>query len=297
MAFWPGFDIYKNIFTEFLNAHYVLTVETKPTNDLDLIIYSCFYSSEEEKRFIKTTPIKKLYYSGENDFPDFNVCDYAMSQNRFQFDDRHFYCPLWFRDHLQYDEKGLYIDLPDMTSNDRNLLNREFCSFVVSNNFAAIPLRTKIFNEVSKYKLVASGGKYLNNVGGPVPDKIKFLENYKFNIASENSISNGYITEKIIDAFIAHSIPIYVGPHDVVKDFNPDAFINVNFYTSFDALIDKIKEIDENDDLYMQMMATPKINENSLIMLRTNFMIFMHNVINGPKYNHKYGRTGIMNAQ
>ena len=150
---------------------------------------------------------------------------------------------------------------------------------------------------IGNRSVVVHVAKYLNNVGGPVPDKIKFLENYKFNIASENSISNGYITEKIIDAFIAHSIPIYIGARDVVKDFNPDAFINVNFYTSFDALIDKIKEIDENDDLYMQMMATPKINENSLIMLRSNFMIFMYDVINGPKYNHKYGRAGIMNTQ
>ncbi len=61
------------------------------------------------------------------------------------------------------------------------------------------------------YSRVNSGGKTFNNIGGPINDKIKIFSNHNFNIAFENSSYPGYVTEKITDAFIANTIPIYWG--------------------------------------------------------------------------------------
>ena len=44
------------------------------------------------------------------------------------------------------------------------------------------------------------GGKYKNNIGGFIKNKIQFLSSYKFSIAIENSEGDGYITEKIMDS-------------------------------------------------------------------------------------------------
>ena len=112
-----------------------------------------------------------------------------------------------------------------------------------------------LFNEISKYKQVASGGKYLNNVGGSVKDKKEFLQKYKFNIASENSIVNGYITEKLVDAFNAHTVPIYAGPNDVINEFNSASFINLNDFASFTDLLMYIERVDTDEAITMQDCA------------------------------------------
>lgn len=49
----------------------------------------------------------------------------------------------------------------------------DFCSFVYSNADAA-KCREKIFSKLSEYKQVNSGGRYNNNVGGPVSSKLEF---------------------------------------------------------------------------------------------------------------------------
>jgi len=42
-------------------------------------------------------------------------------------------------------------------------------------------------------------------------NKIETISNYKFCICAENVEYDGYVTEKIIDCFIAGTIPIYFG--------------------------------------------------------------------------------------
>lgn len=297
LGFWPTFNINDNIFFNVLKTRYDVNILTKVNENtkIDLLIYSCFYSVEEYN-FIKSINCKKLYYSGENDFPNFNVCDYAMTQNKFKFNNRHCYLPYWFMSQLHCENDILYVDIDTNGIDDRNLVNRDFCSFVVSNNFCSMPIRTKIFNEISKYKQVASGGKYLNNTGGFVENKKEFLQKYKFNIASENSIVNGYITEKLVDAFNAYTVPIYAGPNDVIDEFNPDAFINLNDFASFEEMLKHIERIDTDDELYMNMLKAPKIKNGVIETLQKQFIDFLFFVVeDNRKFNHKYGRIGIMN--
>ena len=59
---------------------------------------------------------------------------------------------------------------------------------------------------------------------------IAFRE-FAFNVAMENAIVPGYMTEKIGFAFCSGSVPIYWGDTDTVSEFfNPVAFFNVRDY-------------------------------------------------------------------
>ena len=49
----------------------------------------------------------------------------------------------------------------------------------------------------------------MNNIGGAVSDKFAFQQKHKFSIAFENTSYCGYCTEKIVEAFVAGTIPIY----------------------------------------------------------------------------------------
>ena len=164
----------------------------------------------------------KIAIIGENYVPDFNAFDYAISHNFIEFGDRHLRIPL-FAFYPEYKTLASHLN-----KSDKELLNRDFCSFVVSNGNRGDPIRTEFFHRLSKYKPVASGGRWLNNIGGPVDDKLDFCSKYKFNIAFENSFCPGYTTEKIMQPLTVNSIPIYWGNPLVSRDFSDECMVRVN---------------------------------------------------------------------
>lgn len=188
----------------------------------------------------------KIFYTGENNIPDFNLFDYAIGFDHLAFGDRYLRCPLFAIRSAFKNFRSAPKPSPE------KLLNREFCSFVVSNS-AGDPIRTAFFHELSKYKRVASGGWHLNNVGGPVKDKLAFTSNYKFAITFENSSSPGYTTEKIMEPMAVWSVPIYWGDPLVTTDFNPQSFVNVKGKEDFDRAIEEIIRLDKDDDAYLNM--------------------------------------------
>jgi len=98
------------------------------------------------------------------------------------------------------------------------------------------------------------GGKYLNEFGETVKDKIKFLSSYKFSISMENSNGDGYASEKIIDSLIAGTIPIYYGDYLIDEYINPKVFIMIKGENDIKEKIEYIKKIDNDDKLYNSIL-------------------------------------------
>lgn len=187
----------------------------------------------------------KILFIAENAAPDFNQFDYVAGCDDLTFGDRYvrfpfFTCCQGFSDLLSR----------HMASDDA-LLNRKFCSFVVSNANFADPIREKFFRRLSQYKRVDSGGQYLNNVGGPVKDKLDFCRGYKFNIAFENSVYPGYTTEKIMHAYAADSVPIYFGNPTIETDFRPESMVRVRDEADIERAVEEIIRLDQDDDAYL----------------------------------------------
>ena len=61
----------------------------------------------------------------------------------------------------------------------------------------------------------------------PVRSKIKTMSNYTYSLCMENSYSHGYVTEKLLDGYIARTIPIYWGGISE-SILNQKAFINID---------------------------------------------------------------------
>jgi len=189
----------------------------------------------------------KIFWTGESVVPDFNLFDYAIGFDHLSFGDRYLRVPLYpFRSDF------VGFRAPESRPTDDQLLNRDFCSFVVSNG-KGDPIRTEFFERLGRYKRVDSGGRYLNNIGGPVDDKRSFVARHKFSITFENASAPGYVTEKMMEAHAAWSVPIYWGDPEVESDFRPESFVWVKDRQSFDAAIDQIVELDRNDAAYLAM--------------------------------------------
>ncbi len=121
--------------------------------------------------------------------------------------------------------------------------------------------------------------------------KYEFEKKHKFSIAFENSSHPGYVTEKLVNAFAAQTIPIYWGDPEISKTFNTKSFINVHDYNSLDDVIAKIKEIDNDDSLYIKMMSTPAlIDKNYAKKSKDELEKFITGIIDQP-YEKAFRRS------
>ena len=178
----------------------------------------------------------------------------TLAFEHIELGDRYLRLPLWllYRNDIErLKVKHIHTQLKDKDS---------FCSFVYSNSNAA-PEREQLFDLLSAYRTVSSGGRYRNNVGEPVADKLAFQQHHKFDIAFENTSHDGYTTEKLVQAFAAGTVPIYWGDPRVGETFNTDSFINCHDYPNFDAVVERVKEIDGDDALWQKMISTPALRD------------------------------------
>lgn len=96
-------------------------------------------------------------------------------------------------------------------------------SAVVSN--PSNGLRASVIEYLVRGGFCDSGGRVWNNVG-EVKDKLEFTSKYAAALAFENLPKKSYITEKIYEAFIVNSVPIYWGADDIYQEFNQNCFIH-----------------------------------------------------------------------
>lgn len=253
---WNGFEYKDYIIHNIISKNFNIEI----TNENPDYIFCSVYSDNH----INMSGTK-IFYTGENICPDFNLEDYAIGFEYLNFGDRYIRVPNWIMNPVYED------DIKNMLYKHKNqkpdCLRREFCCFVYSNDGAS-EVRKLFFEKLSKYKKVNSGGKYLNNIGCPegVNNKLDFQRKHKFAIAFENSCHPGYTTEKIVQAFSAGLIPIYWGDPRVDEVFNKKAFIDVSKFKTLDEAIERVIEIDNNDEMYMQMLKEPAIVNENIIM-------------------------------
>lgn len=276
LDFWESFNPEESIFYEVLSEKYKLSL----SDDADYIIYSCFGDAivnEPENKAIK------IFYTGEQETPNFNVCDYAMGFEHLVLGDRYFRLPNYYNSQFYRQSTELMEHKHENIQSLTDLHKDSFCSFVVSNARAAKE-RQEMFEKLSLYKKVDSGGRFLNNIGGKIENKLEFEKAHKFSICFDNCKYRGYTTEKIVEAFAAQTIPIYWGDPEVSKVFNPKAFVNVMDYPSIDAAIEKIKEIDQNDELYLSMLREKALIDdcNTYMQTRNRLSEWFDHILNQP---------------
>ena len=226
------------------------------TDDPDYIICDVF--GDQLYEYCKY-PQVRILESGENYTPDFNLVDYAICRYPIRFGDRSFYLP-------GCSNPGNYWHA--LAKKDRSypaefLKEKEYFANLITSHDSEHNNRSVFFEKLNAYKRVESPGTFLNNMpdGKTVnwlnDSKAEFQRKCKFTICFESTSHYGFITEKITDAFYSDTIPVYFGSPNITEIFNKDAFINVTDYESFDAVVEKIRELDQDDEKYLEMLRQP----------------------------------------
>ncbi len=244
--FYPGYSKTNNFFANLLRERFFIELCDQP----DFLIYSFF--GHQHRLHIGT----RIFFTGESALPDWSECDYALTCHHLDHP-RHLRLPFYV----------LYGQAESIIRGDEDpaailAQKTKFCSFVVSNqNPRKNRNREEFFRRLSRYKPVDSGGRFRNNIGGPIAGgsqgKVQFLRQYKFNIAFENAAIPGYTTEKLFEAMQARTLPIYWGDPLVGRDFNPQSFLNRADFADEEALVEKIIELDHDDAKYLEYLRQP----------------------------------------
>ncbi|TAN34183.1 hypothetical protein EPN28_00380 [Patescibacteria group bacterium] len=269
-------DFRDNFIYKILIKYYDVEISEKP----DYVFYN-----ESSYKYLKYNCVR-IFYTGENVSPNFNLCDYAVGYDYMIFGDRYYRYPLY---HVMvfYDKNEAARIGPDFTKPEpftrADLAQKtEFCSFVYS-NYLADERRKNFFDKLSQYKKISAGGRYLNNVGGIIESKLDFESKHKFSIAFENSSRLGYTTEKIASSIAARTIPIYWGNPEIGREFNDRRFISCHNYESFDRVVARVKEIDNDDDLYLEIINQPIVAPGAdFEKVKQGFEDFLRNIIDQP---------------
>ena len=249
VGFWDDFD--PDTLPLVRKIREVCELEVVKLCEADYVVYSVF----SDEHWDAPEDSIKLFYTGEMLTPDLNACDYAMGFDWMSYGDRYFRLPLYY----------LYADINEMMESKHHLNAEEvargktdFCSITVS-NADRNPIFKELFDHLSIYKKVDSGGRWMNNVGGRVNNKLTFDASHKFSIVCENCAQPGYTTEKLVQAFAAGCIPIYWGDPEVTRVFNEKAFIHVQSYASVEEVAEAVRQIDKDEVRYLNMLREPAL--------------------------------------
>ena len=249
----------------------------------------------------------RIFYTGENIRTDWNVADYGMDFDFLEFGDRHLRLP-YFYNHICI-QRGEILEAYQRMFKE-NLAPpssaKKFCSILVSNdgwNLIDMP-RQRFFDVLSRHERVDSGGRWNNNIGMIVGNKIEWLRNYRFHICFENSSYKGYLTEKLFDAFVAGCIPIYWGDTSLYGDgvlpslmeygFNRKAFTNAHDYESFEDLAREVMRIHNDEAAYMDMKKQRIFTEDfdPFSFYNKRAFDFLDNIFSQDKEEAKRRGTG-----
>jgi len=254
--FWTPFDQNNNFFINTLKEMYE-NVEVVYPEDADVMFYSVFGN---ENMLYKDC--KKIFFTGENERPNFKKCDYSLTFDFDDYDGKNFRLPLWYL-YIDWFKVGTYENpnwlIPEEYLYGENEFTKKtkdkFCSIVFGK---MVESRINAIQKISEYKKVSIFGKA--NPEHYLPDgekhKLDLISNYKFSLCYENSITPGYHTEKLLHSKIAGNIPIYYGDKTVDTDFNSKSFINTVDMTD-EEVIEIIEKIDTDDELYDKMRSEP----------------------------------------
>jgi len=250
-----------------------INIIRKNNSNADIII--CSHHYDHEKEWNKNNK-KYIFVNWEA------VNFYNLISNTYKFkkikqkilfttliEDNSIHIPYGFIDYIKIKKLNLW------NNNYLNIKNRKkFFGYCISNkNWNVTTNRIKFIEMITNYtKETYALGEYCNpkskhtklnfhyngdknhsnflnkNSDKSTEELIKKYSEFKFILAAENTISYGYMSEKIINALAAGCIPIYIGSSEYIKKvINPKRIIIANDFQDPNECINYILSLKEED--------------------------------------------------
>jgi hypothetical protein len=255
--------------SEFINYHF------GDSNVVDVELCSVF---GPRKNITKNRLKKRIFFSGENlqrfykEYKDYCLDDVDVALG---FDDfvhpKYMRFPLW----MQYilDPRDSEIDIINKIKSLNKLVIEKEKKFSLIATHDKWGTRYPIFCEISKYYHVDCAGKLFNNTkelwDKYKNNKVEYLKQYMFNICPENTNTENYVTEKLFEALMAGSIPIYYGSNNNPEPgvLNKGWLLAWNMELPNDGIIKKINTLIVSKQAYIDFVSREKFTSSASDLL------------------------------
>ena len=247
------------ILHKFITTRFPVTVvPMEHFQEADILIADTF--SDKLERFNGV----RVLATGENHHVDLNRFDYCLTHD-YREDDRCYRYPYWLMYLLLRPELRSYMmgERPLVTPDELQERQTEFCAFVCRNPKGKA--RNAFVRALSARRKVNCAGPFMNNVGFLLPKgyeaKREYQRKHCFSMAYENEAYPGYQTEKIVDAFLSSSIPIYWGNTRVSEEFNPAAFVHARDFRNRNELVEYVLKLADDPVRRAEMINQPLMRD------------------------------------
>lgn len=215
---------------------------------------------------------KKVFFTGENvnryrHFKDLGLpfVDLSMS---FEHLNNHNYLrfPLWIMYLFAPEDDEQTIREKVKKINTFHPKKTDFASLIARNE-SPQGLRKEIMDALNTIAPVKAAGRLYHNDDRlwQVYDnkKIEYLKQFRFSICPENSNAPGYVTEKLFEAFLAGTIPIYWGDNNQpeLQSVNQNAVIFWTPKGDNSKALSLIRQLQENPKLYDEFVHQARLND------------------------------------
>ncbi len=244
-------------------------------NNTDIKHMNVFSVFGDKNCVSKYASKKDIFFSGENldekfglysEYADYCLDYVGLSMGFAQRNELNYLrFPLWllyvFEPILDKDTIAKRVDYINHVRNS----GKYECSIIARHDKWHI--RTPIYEALKDRINILSAGRWKNNTDilweKYNNNKIVFLNNCKFTICPENFDTPYYVTEKLFQAFLGGSIPIYAGaglnPEPGIVNRDAVLLWEMGNKENNDAVIQKVCELNNNEKLYEEFLSQVKL--------------------------------------
>jgi hypothetical protein len=248
--FWPDFDEENNFILEALADQEVFSpIEitsvfgSPPQSMLDRVLSRIVPTPKNHYSGIKP---RRVWFTGENIRPPVgNHFDSFVSFDQDTYGGVNFYFPLLYAELLLRERqwsmrRGIDVDKNELLKQRQSPKTKDkfVCAFISNLE----PVRMRALDELRKYGEVDVYGPHSLNTQ---ISKYETAKEYKFMLCFENDLYPGYLTEKLLDAYMCETIPLYRGLFGQEEHVNQKALINAANFDSLGSFCDYVGKMNE----------------------------------------------------
>lgn len=138
--------------------------------------------------------------------------------------------------------------------------------------------------DIPEMEIFGHGVRFIEN-------KYEALDPYKFHLVIENHTSPYLWTEKIADAFLACSVPIYYGCTNIFDYFPEDSVVSIDI-NDYEKALQTIQTLLSTEGEYERRLGAVLV-ARKLILDTYNFPAMIHTIVNTKNSTQYQGSTTI----
>jgi len=236
---YPGFENDKErVLDLFCSAG--LNIAECSAEEADILLAGCYGSRLYNEKSLSNDKVV-IFFTGENICPSYDIHDFSITTRFRSYCGKNVRHPQWMSELLL--ERGAIIFRDSDKWLNRDYQKRDLSITAIYNN--STPEREEIVYHLSQHFGIKNVRVFGSQRTGEV-NKLDLLARTKINICFENSLGEGYITEKLLHALLMGCKALYWGDSSYVQDFHNADILNIRESRSIGEVIewceDKLNE-------------------------------------------------------